>query len=233
MRSILVSALMLDYNLYPRHVVDEQHVHYIVEAMRSGAEMPPVVADKRSKRVIDGFHRVTAVKKMHGDKGKISVIERMYKNEGDMFRDAMRSNSEHGRMLTKYDRTRCIILAKDLGITPIQVAADLKMRRDSVDGLMTTRVSKVAPMVSSVKKSKAAWDEKKARLVPIKRTIEHVAGQVLTNEQFEVNKKLSGMNQSFYVNQLISLIESKLLNRKDESLMVRLRMLYDLLGNIF
>ena len=67
MRSILVSALMLDYNLYPRHVVDEQHVHYIVEAMRSGAEMPPVVADKRSKRVIDGFHRVTAVKKMHGD----------------------------------------------------------------------------------------------------------------------------------------------------------------------
>lgn len=60
MRSLNTAELILDYGLYPRHSIDSQHVSYMVESIRAGVALPPVVIDKKSKRVVDGFHRVTA-----------------------------------------------------------------------------------------------------------------------------------------------------------------------------
>jgi len=68
--------------------------------------------------------------------------------------------------------------------------------------------------------------------VPLKQTIRHMRGRNLTKEQSAANDKLSGMNQSFYVNQLITLIESKLLDSEDEQLFERLKHLHGLLEEL-
>jgi Trp operon repressor len=40
------------------------------------------------------------------------------------------------------------------------------------------------------------------------------------------------MNQAFYANQLVELIESNMLDTEDEMLMERLQILHDLLGGV-
>jgi hypothetical protein len=65
---------------------------------------------------------------------------------------------------------------------------------------------------------------------PIKRTISHMAGKRLTSEQIMANGKLSGMNQAFHVNQLITLIESDLLDTENTNLMTRIAVLARLIA---
>ncbi|TET67570.1 MAG: hypothetical protein E3J56_12670 [Candidatus Aminicenantes bacterium] len=212
MGKIAISRLILDFNLYPRHTIDDQHVHYIIEAMKSNGNLPPIIADKESKRVVDGFHRVTATKKLYGENAKINVIFKTYHDEGEIFRDAMRYNADHGRMLTKYDRVRCLLVADELGIEPENVAKDLKMSLQAVGELRADRVGKLN------------HDD-----IPIKRTIRHMAGRQLTDEQVRVNKDLSGMPQLFYVNQLIKILRADLLDRQNEQLLIGLRELRQLI----
>lgn len=69
--------------------------------------------------------------------------------------------------------------------------------------------------------------------VPLKRTIsQQFAGRKLTKRQAEANERLSGMNQQFYANQLIELLESKMLDTEDEHLIERLRVLHGLLDEV-
>ena len=42
----------------------------------------------------------------------------------------------------------------------------------------------------------------------VKRTVGHLSGRDMTPAQKQYNKKAGGMNQTFYINQLIGLIES-------------------------
>jgi len=59
-----------------------------------------------------------------------------------------------------------------------------------------------------------------------------MAGKELTPEQAEANRRLSGMEQLFYVNQLILLIENDLLDRSNEKLLAGLARLRELLDGV-
>ena len=65
--------------------------------------------------------------------------------------------------------------------------------------------------------------------VPLKTTINHMAGKKLTKKQIAVNEKLSGMTQSYYVETVIRLIESNLIDQTNEKLLERLEYLKKLL----
>ena len=230
MKKMEVARLILDFNLYPRLQVDSQHAGYMVESLRAGLELPPVIVDEKSLRVIDGFHRITAIKRFNKEKGMVSVILKKYASEGDMFVDAMLYNGTHGRTLTQYDRTHCIIRAEELKLDMSIIAGALSMSIDKIKELREHRVGVFVPASPMNKKTgKIVRVKSKSFPIQLKRTIEHKAGQVLTEVQIEANEKLSGMDQSFYVNQLITLIESDLLNRESERLMERLECLYELL----
>ena len=60
-----------------------------------------------------------------------------------------------------------------------------------------------------------------------------MSGRTITSEQQEANGKLSGMQQAFYANQLIILIESNLLDTENKELMIRLEKLAELLEPMF
>jgi len=59
-----------------------------------------------------------------------------------------------------------------------------------------------------------------------------MAGKQLNKKQQETNKRLGGMQQSFYANQLIDLIESDLLDVNNPLLIERLRTLHGLLAAV-
>lgn len=208
---VLASELVLDFTLYPRVSVDPQHVSYIMEAIRAGASFPPVIVDKKSKRVIDGFHRIKAALRLSPD-AKIAVEWRSYRNEAEMLLEAVALNAGHGRMLAMYDRTRCVVLADALGIDPARIATALNLTVERVVELRATRTATFG-----------------GELVPLKRTLLHMTGKRLTNAQEKAQQKLSGMNQVFYANQLITLIEADLLDTENPALMTALGKLYGLL----
>jgi len=227
MEKININSLILDYSLYPRTKIDDQHVSYMLEVLKTNMELPPIVVDKKSLRIIDGFHRYTARRRFHKlnkDNDSlifIDAIMKSYKSEAEMFADAMRLNSSHGRMLTQYDRAHCIIKAEELGLTVNVTTEALSITCNKYDELKVGHIGKlhISPHLA-------------AESIPLKRTIRYKAGKKLTTKQVEVNKMLSGMNQSFYVNQIIMLIESDLLDVNNKNLMERLEKLSGLLEKV-
>jgi len=212
MSKIEIGKLVFDYDLYPRSDVDRQHIANMSSALDAGVKFPPIVIDKKSKRITDGFHRVKTYQQKYDDNYKIEAVEKTYQNENEIFLDAIRLNANHGQTLTKHDRVRCILLSEKLKINEPEVAAALSMTIEKVNQLRVGRVGelKVGRTIQNV---------------PLKRTIRHMSGKRLTKRQTEVNEHISGMDQKFYVNQLIMLIESGLLNREDEILLQRLNVL--------
>lgn len=215
MRKVKAASLVLDFDLYPRNNVDSHNVRCILDAMKAGVKMPAVLIDKKSRRVADGFHRVRAVL-LDDPEGEIEIIEKDYKNDQELFLDAMRYNAAHGARLDPCDRNHCVIIAARLSIAIALVAGALHMPVEKLGNLQTHRTATVASGLS----------------VPLKRTLLHMNGKKLTKAQSDCNDKLSGMNQSFYVNQVIMLIENGLLDKEDEKLMERLERLDELLDTV-
>jgi hypothetical protein len=216
MKKMKAAELVIDYTIYPRSDVDAHNVTMLCEALTAGAELPPVIIDKASKRVIDGVHRVKAHLRVLGEDAEIAVIERTYKSEAAMFEDAVRYNAAHGARLDSHDRTHCIIVAQRLHIPLEAMAGALHVPVETLQRLVDTRMGRGAGV----------------SLIPLKRTVGHFAGRKLNARQQEANQKLSGMNQSFYANQLIELIESGMLDKEDERLVERLRKLHELLSEL-
>lgn len=215
MKKMKACELILDFDLYPRNNVDSHNVRNLTDALAAGSELPPVIIDKKSKRVVDGFHRVRAYMNHGGEDAEVDVVEKVYKNDAEMFLDAMRYNASHGAKLDPCDRTHCVLVAERLSIPLDAVAGALHMPVDKLGALRNTRTATTDGMT-----------------IPLKRTVQHMAGKKLTTRQTEANDKLSGMSQQFYANQLIELIESKMLNLKDEKLIERLRVLHGMLDGV-
>lgn len=215
MQKVKIAELVLDYAIYPRNNVDDQNVRYIMDAMNAGEVMPPVIVDRKTKRIVDGFHRTIAARRMNPE-GEIAAVFKEYRSEGELFLDAIRYNAKHGARLDSADRTRCLLMAERLSIAPEAVAGALNMPIDKLANLKITRVAKTSGGLA----------------VPLKRTFQHMAGKRLSTRQIEANTRSSGMNQVFYANQLIDMIESGMLDRDDEKLMERLARLRELLDGV-
>jgi hypothetical protein len=213
MRTIKAAELILDFDLYPRNNIDPHNVRNLIDALAAGSELPPILIDKKSKRVIDGFHRIRAYLNAMGDEVGVTVIEKNYHNEQEMFLDAMRFNADHGAKLDSHDRTHCVLVAERLKIPAEAVAGALHVTVDKLASLRTDRTATSGSL-----------------LIPIKRTIQWKAGTRLNKAQVAANEKLSGMNQQFYANQLITLLESELIDSADDQLIERLQLLHRILG---
>ena len=216
-RRRLVSGLVLDRELSPRARLGSNHVRQLAEAIRAGATLPPIVVEQETSRVVDGFHRVEAHRRVHGREALVEAEERDYANEGEMFLDAVRLNAAHGSRLASYDQLRCVSIAEQLSIDPSQVAGALSVRPSYVGELSArrtgTELSTSAP-------------------IPLKRTIEHMRGRPLTPEQIEVNTKLGGQSQAFYLGQINMLAETDLFDLENPRVREGLRRLESNLGRL-
>jgi len=219
MRQLKAGELVFDFDIYPRQAVDSQHVHYMRESAEAGAEFPPVVIDQKTKRIVDGFHRVRMTLGLYGPEHLMDVVEKRYASEADLLADSIRLNASHGRALTRFDRVHCLLLAEKLELSLDETAKALST---TVERLKEMRVERVGQMRI----------DKKPVAIALKRTISHMSGKVLNQAQVEANKKLSGMSAMFYVNQVVLLIEANLLDAGNEELWARLEHLGSLIRSL-
>lgn len=216
MRKMKVSELVLDFDLYPRASIDTHHAAEMSHAVAAGSVLPPIVIDKKSKRIVDGFHRQRVYSRLYGEDFEVDVVEKSYKNDGELFLDAIRYNAIHGLRMDTSDKTKCILRAKELRVDSDLLATALCIDPKRIGELTATRTATSSGGLS----------------VALKRTVQHMAGRKLNKAQVEANTKLSGMQQVFYVNQLITLIESGMLDTSNEDLMTRLQKLGELIAGV-
>lgn len=209
---VKASKLVMDYELYPRERIDDFHVKQMVEALRAEVEFPPLLACKKTLRIVDGFHRTRAHQRYFGVDVELDVYLKTYNSELEIFQEAMRLNVGHGRSLTIYDKARCITKAESLGMEPDQIATALAMTPQRLSEMRRTRF--------------ASHD---MQPVALKRTTAHFAGSILTEEQIEYNTKAGGLQQSFYVNQVVAMLEAESVDTGNEKLLMSLRRLHELL----
>lgn len=214
-KRIPVNTLILDYDLYPRSNMDAQNVSKMVDALEAGRKLPPILIDKKSRKVVDGFHRCKAALRFSGELAEIDAVERAFKSEDEMLVEAGRLNSPHGVGLDKHDKVHFALLCKKRGINEKKIADAINLTIERYRKLMADRTAK------------GSTANGKSKDVALKRTLRHLAGTEITEDQEEANKKLSGMDQVFYANQLLLMLRSKSINVENESLLERLGELRD------
>jgi len=212
-KKLEVASLIRDYAFYPRSQTDEVTAAQYAESLALGAKFPPILVCAKTLRIIDGFTRVRACEKAGVDEIECELVT--VKDDQDLFLRAAAANTHHGRRYTPYDIRHIIQRSRELGIKQDTLCETVEIPsvryQDLVRGFGTTRAG--AP-------------------IPLKRTIAHMAGKQLNKKQQETNKRLGGMQQSFYANQLIDLIESDLLDVNNPLLIERLRTLHGLLAAV-
>lgn len=214
-----LGTLVLDYTIYPRHAVDQTNVRSIVDALEKGVKLPPIIADKVTRRVADGFHRTLGYKRfgMSMD-DMVSVDLRDYADDAELFAESIRLNAGHGQRLTKYDIAVLTTKAGELGITRDVVADMLSITTIRLDEITIGRIA-----------DKISTPGLQPVPVHLKRSVRHMAGATLTDEQAKVNDQLSGWSPQYHVRQINMVIENNMFEMRPEWLedFVKLRRLLD------
>jgi hypothetical protein len=167
---------------------------------------PPVVADRKTRKITDGFHRLRAALRHFGETAEVAVIWEDYANEAAMFERSAELNGGHGLKFTPWDRVRVIVRCEELGVAADRIAELLRMPVAAVEDIRNNRVAM----------------DTDGRPLPIKAALSHMAGKQFTPKQQEALAHVGGNQHRFYINQLILAAESKMLDLDNPNLIAGL-----------
>lgn len=204
--------LVEDWGLYPRGQVDNSNVRDLADALQAGEELPPMVVEESTGRIIDGFHRRRAYIRVFGADHKVPVTLRTYEEEGKAFADAVRLNRSHGRKLNSSDLIKSLHRLREMGVDEEEIMTVLRIPKARVDKL-TFRV---------------AVDEADEP-VPLKGGDAHLQGRILDSEQIETLTHRLGVSYGRLAVQIRDGCKNDLLP-DDESFWVVLREMHEAVG---
>ena len=215
---VKLAKLNFDYSLYPRQDVSSIQISDMVDALAAGEEFPPIIVEKGTNCVVDGWHRAKAHLRFYKDDANatIDAFVKKYPNEKERYLDAVRLNAKHGRRFAPNDKTKALVCAQELGIELVTIAKALNITVERAEEIC-------------VEKTATLKTPGGTKQVAIKRTVRHIRGKVITKRQAEVVTKLGGMEQAYYCNQLIILLETGLINKESSNVIERLVKLHELL----
>ena len=222
-KTLPLSSLVEDMELYPRHAVDDSNVRSLALAIEAGCELPPIVADEKSKRIVDGWHRARAWKRVHGPSAVVDVDLRKYKSEAELVEDAIQLNSAHGRRMDVIDQTRSALMLERYGVPMSRIAVVMHVTEERAKKLVVRVATAKTPNKGTVPGTQT---------VTLKRSVAHMAGRSLNAAQSKAHDSMPGSSFLLIAKQLTTAIETKLVNLDDEKLVSALRALRNALKGI-
>jgi hypothetical protein len=217
----------MDWDIYPRREtgVNSQHVASLVESIKAGYGMliPPVVAEKRTYRLTDGWHRVPAWLKACGPDVEIDAVLRTYASNTAALAEAVTLNALHGRPLNEIDKRRVVLMLAEGGMSEGQIAKVLYVTPSSVQRLEVL-------IAHTVRGSTTGVSVETGESIPLKASTAHFRGRTMTMEQARAQRSAPGTNYGLLVRQLSDALEFHLLDWESGPLVSALRRLRDLLN---
>lgn len=219
------SDLIEDFDIYPREQVDSSNTSRLAEVLRSRDDVTlRIVADRKSKRIVDGFHSRRAYICVFGDDAQVPVEWREYADEQELYLDAIRLNAAHGKPITGVGLTHALLRGVDKGIGEMALAEVFGIRPGKVEEIVKIRMGTVT--VRS-----ARGKSVRPRHVAMKNSVRHLWGSnpKFTPEQERVHDSLPGVSQWFMLKQVADLVESGLIDKSDARVVEQLSRLRRLL----
>lgn len=216
-QKLKIAVLILDWNLWPRasvNQIDYAHVKKMVEAAKAGDTLPPIVVDKKTKKVVDGFHRLEVARRVEGDEGEIVCDVRNFKDDAAMLVAAAELNARHGMPLTNKDRARVISIGLEMGVSMKQLAKSLGMGNDYIEKFLDDRT---------------AFDTADRR-VPLAAGAKDLAGRKLNRAQMDYVNSADRNGATFHAAMLLKAIKAGVVDWDNEKTVARMTELYREIG---
>ena len=134
-----ISDLTIDSELYPRIKSGWLTAYQYAQAMKANSVFPPITVGiyRKKKYVVDGVHRIEAKKMLKEE--YIDAIVKTYESEREMFVDAVKLNSAHGRQLSVQEKVRIIYKLKKMRFKLQEISELIKVPIDKI-GLLQQRI---------------------------------------------------------------------------------------------
>lgn len=203
-----LATLIEDTSMYPRNNMDESHVAELVRALASGARLPPIIADEKSLRIVDGFHRRRAMIRFYGDEAHGDVELRSYESESALFLEAVALNSVHGRRLDRHDQTRIVLKLREYGIE---------------DRVISVHLHVPEPIVQKLSLRVVMDEDGEAQ--PSKRGFEHLRGQTLSPSQLNAVDSVRSGEVGRLCIELTKILDERLADLGDKKVIANLKRL--------
>jgi len=217
LKKVKLLDLVEDFEIYPRANIDANNITQIRHAIRAGATLPPMVVCAKTLIITDGLHRERGYKAEFGETYEIEVVAREYPARRDLLLDAIRLNSTHGAKLDPFDRAHAALKAKAMRIAAGDIASALSITEEALAALLDGRGAR--------RKIAGVRSGNSEEVVVLKRTLRHMAGKLLTEKQADLNEHLSGLQPLAHVNELLALLDAKLIDYQNARLVERLLLL--------
>lgn len=173
---IPLASMVEDYSLYPRASVNDTHIRELRRSLESGDQLPPIILEAGTLRIVDGFHRRRALIGHLGADAVVKAELREYPDELALYRDAAALNATHGQPLDRDDQVRVAVRMRELGADDEVISATLH-----------TPVARVVELVARY----TAYSQG-GETVVLKPAARHLAGETLTVEQEAVQPHITG-----------------------------------------
>ena len=192
-----MSKVVTDFNLYPRHrndLLDTANLRNIKNAILSGARLPPIVVNKKDFRLVDGVHRLEAYRKLFPEDPDHEIMAELvaFKSDADMFVEAVRLNSMHGKPLEPKDRAHVGIRAFELKISMADIAQAMGIPLDEYQVFYTARTA----------------ETRTGETIPLAGGAMQMAGKSLTVKQEIFVRSSSGIKPEVWARQLLNALRA-------------------------
>ena len=204
--------LIKDWSLWPRYEandLDATNLLKLKEALRAGEVLPSIVVDKKSMRIIDGFHRVDAHLSVYGENAEIEATFREFKNDIEMFMESARMNTIHGLPLSPKDKVHVMLKARRHRIPLKKMADILGMTHERARQLMEGRTA----TTSNGKK------------IPLSHGASALAGKTLTKKEEKFARTSNGILPIVNARLLMNALRANCfpLTKKEVEVLIELR----------
>jgi ParB-like chromosome segregation protein Spo0J len=198
----------------PRALIDPTHVARLAERLRAGATFPPILADRKTRTIVDGVHRCRAAAVVHGRDATVHVLWKTYESAAEMLADAAAHNVRHGKPLSPFEELQVAIRLEDLGLSRDRICEVLGWQRETLDARLLRRT---------------ALSPDHLTRVALKPAVSHLAGSELTAAQMAANKHLGGHHAFALAGQLLLLLQANAIDGTNPRIVERLAALDALL----
>jgi len=116
------SELVIDPALTKLRPINMMHVNTYRQHYRCGVDMGEIVIEHRTRRVVSGNHRVTALLEEYGPGHEVTVTEMTFATELDLLTEFAKRNMAHGVPLSGFDKKRIMQALSREGSSPEDMA---------------------------------------------------------------------------------------------------------------
>lgn len=141
-RVLKISDLTFDDTLYPRMKVGWLTAYQYAQAMKAGSVFPPILVGlfEGKHYVVDGWHRIEAMKLLKEE--HVQAMVKRFKRFEDMFAEAVKMNSAHGRPLSVQEKVRIINRLEEFEFSKEEISQIIKVPADKIEPLKARIVFK-------------------------------------------------------------------------------------------